>query len=304
MESLKKRLLSEIRGKVRFDEPLKRYTTYRIGGPADIFVEPATEEDVANTLAAAKEHGAPVYVMGSGSNLLISDTGVRGVVIRLGPSLGEIVFQGATVRAQAGASLPKLAKLAAERGLAGLEWGGGVPGTVGGAVAMNAGAHGGETSQVLKIAHLVSRGGERQAVPVDAMRYSYRKSGLIREEGHVVVAAEFALRPDRVDAILGRMKEYAARRRSTQPLGVPSSGSVFKNPPGDHAGRLIEAAGLKGTRIGNAEISQVHANFIVNLGGARADDVKGLVQLAQRVVRERFGIQLELEMELVGWDGL
>ena len=207
MESLKKRLLSEIRGKVRFDEPLKRYTTYRIGGPADIFVEPATEEDVANTLAAAKEHGAPVYVMGSGSNLLISDTGVRGVVLRLGPSLGEIVFQGATVRAQAGASLPKLAKLAADRGLAGLEWGGGVPGTVGGAVAMNAGAHGSETSQVLKIAHLVSRDGERQAVPVDAMRYSYRRSGLIREEGsrrcrrRVRLADRIASRQS-----LGRMK--------------------------------------------------------------------------------------------------
>lgn len=304
MESLKERLLSEISGSVRFDEPLKRYTTYRIGGPADIFVDAATEEDVIKTLRAAREHGAPVYVMGGGSNLLISDAGVRGVVLRLGPSLGEIVFQGETVRAQAGVSLPKLAKLAAEQGLAGLEWGGGVPGTVGGAVAMNAGAHGGETSRVLTVAHLVSRGGERLSVPVDRMRYSYRRSGLLREEGHVVVAAEFRLRQESAEAVIGRMKSYAARRRSTQPLGLPSSGSVFKNPPGDHAGRLIEAAGLKGTRIGGAEISQVHANFIVNLGGARASDVKELIDLARRVVCERFGIQLELEVELVGWDGV
>lgn len=303
MESLKKRLFSEIVGEVRFEEPLKRYTTYRIGGPADIFVAAALEEDVARTLKAAKEHGVPVYVMGCGSNLLISDEGVRGVVVRLGPSLGEIVFQGTTVRAQAGASLPKLAKLAADRGLTGLEWGGGVPGTVGGAVAMNAGAHGGETSEILRVAHLVSRDGERLTLPVDAMRYSYRRSGLIREEGHVVVAAEFGLQEESVEAVTERMKGYAARRRSTQPLGVPSSGSVFKNPPGDYAGRLIEAAGLKGARIGGAEISQVHGNFIVNLGGARASDVKGLIDLARRAVRDQFGIELELEVELVGWDG-
>lgn len=179
-----------------------------------------------------------------------------------------------------------------------------MPGTVGGAVAMNAGAHGGETGRILTVAHLVTRGGERISVPVDQMRYSYRRSGLIREEGHVVVAAEFRLRPESAETVIGRMKAYAARRRSTQPLGQPSSGSVFKNPPGDHAGRLIEAAGLKGTRIGGAEISQVHANFIVNLGGARASDVKALIELARRVVHERFGIQLELEVELVGWDGV
>lgn len=303
VESLKARLLSEIEGEVRFDEPLKRYTTYRIGGPADILVVAATEDDVAKTLRAAKEHGAPVYVMGSGSNLLINDTGVRGIVLRLGHSMGKVVFRGTTVRAQAGASLPKLAKMAADRGLSGLEWGGGVPGTVGGAVAMNAGAHGSETSEILLEAHLVSRNGERLTCSVESMQYSYRRSGLIREKGHVVVAAEFGLRAESVEAVTERMKAYAARRRNTQPLGMPSSGSVFKNPPGDYAGRLIEAADLKGTRIGGAEISSIHGNFIVNRGDARASDVKQLIDLAKSTVRDRFGIELELEVELVGWDG-
>jgi len=303
VEGLKKRLLAEIQGDVRFDEPLKRYTTYRIGGPADILVEAAAEEDVVATLLAAREFGVPVYVMGCGSNLLISDAGVRGVVLRLGHALGRIAVAGETVRAQAGASLPKLAKIAADHGLSGLEWAGGVPGTVGGAVAMNAGAHGGETSRVLVKAELVSREGRRFSAGPEEMRYSYRRSGLIRESRPVVVAAEFRLTRDDPQAVTARMKEFAARRRRTQPLGMPSSGSVFKNPPGDYAGRLIEAAGLKGTRIGGAEISTVHGNFIVNRGDARAEDVKSLIDLARNRVRDRFGIELELEVELVGWDG-
>lgn len=303
VEGLKRRLLEQIRGAVRFDEPLKRYTTYRIGGPADIFVDAASEEDVVNTLDAAREFGVPVYVMGAGSNLLVSDRGVRGIVLRLGPSLGEISFSGETVKAQAGASLPKLAKLAADRGLSGLEWAGGVPGTVGGAVAMNAGAHGGEISKILTGAALVSRAGRRLFAGPEEMEYSYRRSGLIRREGHVVLAAEFRLVRDDRRAILERMKRYAARRRSTQPLGMPSSGSVFKNPPGDYAGRLIEAANLKGTRIGGAEISTVHGNFIVNRGDASAEDVKRLIDLVRSTIRDMFGIELELEVELVGWDG-
>lgn len=303
MESLKARLLSEIQGEVRFNEPLRRYTSYRIGGPADILVQPATEEDVVKTLKAAWEHQTPVYVMGSGSNLLISDEGVRGVVLRLGHWLGEVTFSGNVVRAQAGAALPKVAKMATDRGLAGLEWGGGIPGTVGGAVAMNAGAHGGEIRDVLLRAHLVSRDGTRLACSVEEMQYSYRRSGLIRETGHVVVGAEFQLRPEGVEAITRRMREYAARRRSTQPLGLPSSGSVFKNPPGDYAGRLVEAANLKGTRIGGAQISEIHGNFIVNRGDATARDVKALIDLVRSTVRDRFGIDLELEVELVGWDG-
>lgn len=302
MESLKERLLEDVTGEVRFDEPLRRHTTYRIGGPADILVIPTQEADVVRTLRLCKEHGVPVYVMGAGSNLLVSDEGVRGVVLRLGHWMGQITVDGTTVRAQAGASLPKLAKVAGDKGLSGLEWAGGVPGTVGGAVAMNAGAHGSDTSRSLAQATLVTLDGERVTCSVSELKFAYRQSRLLREQRWVVVGAEFHLTPDEPGMILERMKAFAARRRHTQPLGMPSSGSVFKNPPGDFAGRLIEAASLKGTRIGGAQVSMVHGNFIVNTGNAQARDVYGLINLIRQRVKEEFDIDLELEVELVGWD--
>ena len=302
MESLRKSLAHRLRGEVRVDEPLKRHTTYRIGGPADLFVLPACVEDVLWTLRLSREAGATVFVMGAGSNLLVSDRGVRGVVLCLGQAMGRVEFEGERVRACAGVLLPRLAKLAAGRGLSGLEWAGGVPGTVGGAVAMNAGAHGSDTSRSLVAAHLASSDGELVVCPGEELGFEYRKSRLVRAGGYVVVAAEFRLEPGSVLEIEGRMKEFAARRRRTQPLGLPSSGSVFKNPPGDYAGRLIEAASLKGTRVGGAQVSTVHANFIVNTGDASADDVRRLIELVRRRVKEEFGVTLELEVELVGWD--
>ncbi len=302
MKSLSERLLKDVTGEVRFNEPLKRHTTYRIGGPAEILVLPSSESDVICTLRLSAEHGVPVYVMGSGSNLLVSDEGIRGVVLRLGHWMGQITIAGESVRAQAGASLPKLAKVVADHGLAGLEWAGGVPGTVGGAVAMNAGAHGSDTSRCLTQSFLVTRDGEPVTRSLSELKFSYRKSGLLREEHLVVLAAEFRLRRDDPEAVLARMKGFAARRRCTQPLGMPSSGSVFKNPPGDYAGRLIEACSLKGKKIGGAQVSTVHGNFIVNTGNARARDVYGLINLIRRRVKEEFDIDLEPEVELVGWD--
>lgn len=302
MKSLSERLLRDVTGEVRFNEPLKRHTTYRIGGPADILVLPTVEADVICTLRLCAEFGVPVYVVGSGSNLLVSDEGIRGVVLRLGHWMGQITIAGESVRAQAGASLPKLAKVAADNGLAGLEWAGGVPGTVGGAVAMNAGAHGSDTSRCLAKAYLVTRDGEPVTRSLSELKFSYRQSRLLREEHHVVLAAEYRLVRDDPQAIIARMKEFAARRRCTQPLGMPSSGSVFKNPPGDYAGRLIEACSLKGTKIGGAQISTVHGNFIVNTGNARARDVYRLINLIRQRVKEEFDIDLEPEVELVGWD--
>lgn len=302
VESLKRRLLSEIVGEVRIDEPLKRYTTYRIGGPADVLVIPVVEEDVVRVLRACHQAEVPLRVIGSGSNLLVSEAGVRGVVMRLGPKLGAVEFSGTTVRAQGGTSLPKLAKLAADRGLAGLEWAGGVPGTVGGAVAMNAGAHGSDTSRVLMYADMVDRAGNRRRISAEEMGFAYRTNRQVTNGGHVVLAGAFQLTPDDREAIIRRMKSFAARRRRTQPLGVPSTGSVFKNPPGDHAGRLIEAAGLKGVAVGGAQVSTVHANFIVNLGNATAYDVRTLIDRVKSKVKALFDIDLELEVELVGWD--
>lgn len=302
MQRWKKTLERDIRGIVRFNELLKRHTTYRIGGPADVIVMPTCAEDVATTLRLAADEGLPVYVMGSGSNLLVSDYGIRGIVLRLGHWLGEVQITGTRVKAQAGTSLPKLAKMAADRGLSGLEWAGGVPGTVGGAVAMNAGAHGSDTSRTIVWAHLVTRSGTRLSCTTQEMKFRYRQSELLREENHIVLGAEFDLKEDDPQEILARMKQFAARRRRTQPLGMPSSGSVFKNPPGDYAGRLIEAVSLKGVQIGGAQISSVHGNFIVNTGNACAQDVLDLIKLARRRVHEEFGVTLELEVELVGWD--
>lgn len=302
MESLRKSLVRRLAGEVRADEPLKRHTSYRIGGPADLFVLPSCVEDVLWTLRLAREAEVPLFVMGSGSNLLVSDRGFRGIVLRMGQAMGGVSFEGDRVWALAGVSLPKLAKLAADRGLAGLEWAGGVPGTVGGAVAMNAGAHGSDTSRSLRVAYLASREGALVERAGEDLEFAYRRSGLVRDGQYVVVAAEFGLERDLVEDIKGRMKEFAARRRRTQPLGMPSSGSVFKNPPGDHAGRLIEAASLKGTRVGGAQVSTVHGNFIVNTGGATADDVRRLIELVRRRVKEEFDVTLQLEVELVGWD--
>src|SRR5690606_40610757 len=184
----------------------------------------------------------------------------------------------------------------------GLEWAGGVPGSVGGAVAMNAGAHGSDTSRSLRAAYLVSRDGVLTERDGNELQFAYRRSGLIREGQYVVVAAEFSLERGQVDEIKGRMKEFAARRRRTQPLGMPSSGSVAKNPPGDHAGRLIEAASLKGTKVGGAQVSTVHGNFIVHTGDASAEDVRRLIDPVRQRAKEEFDVTLQLEVELVGWD--
>ena len=303
MRSLRESLSRRLAGEVRAGEPLKRHTTYRIGGPADLFVLPASVEDVVWTLRLAHDEGLPVFVMGSGSNLLVSDSGIRGIVLRMGQQMAKVRFSGAGVWAEAGLSLPRLAKLAADRELSGLEWAGGVPGSVGGAVAMNAGAHGSDTSVILTRAYLVSRSGELIEAARNDLKFAYRRCGLVREGRHIVVAAEFSLKPNAKEAIKGRMRELASLRRRTQPLGMPSSGSVFKNPPGDYAGRLIEAASLKGTQIGGAQVSTVHGNFIVNTGDARAEDVRRLIELVRRRVEEEFGVRLELEVELVGWDG-
>lgn len=302
MERLKRGLLGDVQGIVRFEEPLKRYTTYRIGGPADVLVVPASYQDVALVIKAAHEYGYPLFVMGCGSNLLVHDEGVRGIVLRLGNLMGQVTTSGNTITAGAGSLLPKVAKIAADHGLTGLEWGGGVPGTVGGAVSMNAGAHGGETSDILIAATVLDRTGQRHDLTSEDMGFRYRRSDLVKDNGLIVLEATFRLEQEDPAVVMNKMKAFALRRRMTQPLGQPSSGSVFRNPPGDYAGRLIEAAGLKGHRVGGAAVSTVHGNFIVNTGGARARDVLALIRLIQSRVKAEFAVDLELEVELVGWD--
>jgi len=282
------------------NEPLGKHTSARIGGPADAFLIAHTLDDLRAAAGIAWQHDLPLFILGGGSNILISDAGVRGLVIH--NQAEKVQFQGAAVIAESGASIIHLARRCAKQGLAGLEWAIGVPGSIGGAAYGNAGAHNGDMQAVVTRTTIATPEGDVGLSGKD-MAYMYRSSILKRERWQcVILSVELELKPDNPQAISARMKEYTAYRKRTQPPGA-TIGSMFKNPPGDYAGRLIEAAGLKDKRIGGAEISAIHANFFLNAGDATAGDVKALAELAQREVKGRFGVELELEIELVGeWD--
>jgi len=287
-----------VAGRVRADEPLARHTSFRIGGPADVLVTPDTAQELAAVVRAAGEAGAPLVVLGGGSNMLVGDGGIRGVVVKLGRGFRRVVWNAPCVEAGAAVQLGRLARDAAARGLAGLEYAEGIPGTVGGALFMNAGAYGGEVSETVDEVEGVDPSGVVRRVVRAALDFTYRRTAL--PAGFVVTAVRFRLRPEASDAVQARLADARGRRTASQPHGWANAGSVFKNPPGDYAGRLVELAGLKGTRVGGARISEQHGNFIVNEGAARATDVQALIQEAQRVVWERSGVWLEPEVRLVG----
>jgi UDP-N-acetylmuramate dehydrogenase len=273
-----------------------------VGGPADLLVLPETEDELAAVLRAASAHGARVTMLGGGSNVLVGDGGIRGVVVKLGRGFSDITWtptdDGATVRAGAAAQLGRVARDSVARGLAGLEHAEGIPGTVGGALFMNAGAYGGDLAGTVEAVCGLSGNGEPVRIERAGLTFDYRRTAL--PPGVVVTAVVLRLRGEATDAVQARMESARNRRVASQPHGEANAGSIFKNPTGDHAGRLIEAAGLKGARMGRARISERHANVIVNEGGARAGDVKALMDLAQRVVWERSGVWLEPEVRLVG----
>lgn len=279
---------------------LAPYTSARIGGPADALIVVKSADELAETAARLWEMNAPFIILGGGSNVLVSDKGVRGVVIL--NRAKEIRFETGErphVWAESGASFSAIANRAAELGLAGLEWAAAVPGTVGGAVYGNAGAFGGDMAGSLIEAEILTERG-REHWAVEKLEYGYRTSVLKRSAWkRVVLSAQMRLSHSAKEAVRFKMGEFVSQRKSTQPPGA-SMGSMFKNPPGDFAGRLIEAAGLKGARIGNAEISVVHGNFFVNHGDTKASDIRALIELAQKTVLEKFGVKLELEVELVG----
>jgi UDP-N-acetylmuramate dehydrogenase len=283
-------------------ELLARYTSARIGGPAEWLIVAETVESLVKAVQAAQAQGLAWHVLGSGSNVLAADSGVGGLVI-INRARSVMFKNDGRVYAEAGANLSSLARNCITRGLAGLEWAVNVPGTVGGAVVGNAGAHGGDVARSLESATILEQDGAVKEWPLERFDYGYRdsvlKRGAFSDGKPVVLAAVFALEPGDPDVLSRRANGFAARRKATQPPGA-SIGSMFKNPPGDYAGRLIEAAGLKGVRVGGAQISPVHANFFVNLGGATATDVKALIDLAQKEVQQRFGVGLELEIELFG----
>jgi len=285
-------------GAVHRDAPLARHVSFRIGGPADVLVLPRTLDELRRAAAWLYRAGEPFVVLGRGSNVLVADRGVRGVVLKTGRGQDRLRFDGPTVSAECGVSVPYLARQAALRGLAGLEFAGGVPGSIGGAVVMNAGAHGHCMAEIVRGVRVVTPDGER-AWRGGEMAYAYRESRL-QHEPAVVLDVDLELRADRPDAATARLDEWLRHRSDTQPLGPPSSGCIFRNPPGDHAGRLIDAAGGKRLRVGDAQVSERHANYILNMGRATASDVLDLIARVRDRVREAFGTALELEVKPLG----
>ena len=282
--------------------PLARYTAARIGGPAEYLLPVHSAAELAE--AAEKLWGLEIdfRLLGGGSNVLVADRGISGVVVL--NQAKEVKFAERHVWSESGASIGSIARRAGEKGLSGLEWAATVPGSVGGAIVGNAGAHGRDTASTLDHADVLHRHDGRGRWEIEQLEFDYRSSWLKRNPGQaVVLAGRFDLEPSDPAAVRSTMEEYVEYRQQTQPTGA-SIGSMFKNPEGDHAGRLIEAAGLKGERRGEAEISSKHANFFVNHGGATAADVYALIELAQQRVAEKFDVELELEVELLGdWEG-
>lgn len=282
------------------NEPLANHTTWRVGGPADWFVYPKSKQELQKTMHILYREGIPWRAIGRGSNLLVRDRGIRGAVIKLGTGLDHVKIEDTRITAGGGYSFVRLSGKAAKAGLAGLEYGSGIPGTVGGAVYMNAGAHGSDVSRTLVSAEVLLETGEFVTMLPEDLKFRYRTTVLQQEMPGIVTEATFQLKRGDAKKILEDVKAFKDRRRRTQPLQYPCAGSVFRNPQGDYAGNLIESAGLKGFRIGDAEVSTLHANFIINRGQATAKDVLDLIAEIQKVVREKFGVDLHTEVQVVG----
>ncbi len=285
------------RGSISLDEPLSKYTWMKVGGSADYYLEPADQNDLVDIVNYLQQNNFPYLILGRGSNVVVSDDGIRGVVINLESALQSLRLQGDCVVAEAGVWLQKFVDFCIQHEFAGVEMLAGIPGTIGGAVVMNAGAHGGQISDHVIYVEVL-RGEHVVRVPKENADFSYRHSAFSRD---IVLNALFRMPKGDKDDLAKRRKELILKRNETQPLELPNSGSMFKNPPNTFAAKLIEQAGLKGKRIGNAQISEKHANFIVNLGEAKAADIVQLLDLAQRTVYQNSGIQLELEVRLLGF---
>lgn len=284
-------------GALQPEAPLAPLTTWRFGGPAELLATPRGSEDVVRALRYARDRGIPWRVLGNGSNLLVRDCGVPGIVVRLRRARGPIDLRGSTLRVGAGVLLPAVVRAAVDAALSGIEFGAGIPGTIGGAVVMNAGWHEHEIGGVVEQVTWIDAEGETHHHTGEACRFAYRRSEF-RGSRRVVIEATLALHPEDPLRIRETMETYAAKRRTTQPTHLPSCGSVFVQPPGDFAGRLIDAAGLKGLRIGGVEVSRKHANFFVHVGPATASDALALVERVEVEVARRFGVRLEREFEL------
>lgn len=300
MKELAKQLQEMNIGTVRENEPLASHTTIKIGGPADLFIEPSSIENLEKAMTKIREAGVKWTAIGRGSNLLVSDKGIEGVVIKLGTGLDEVEVKGTKVRVGSGTSIVALALAMSRQGLSGLEFASGIPGSVGGAVYMNAGAHGSDISRILEKAYILFEDGKMEWLSVEEMQFSYRTSVLQKVRPGVVVEAVFNLQEGDKESIKAVIKKNKDYRKDTQPWSSPCAGSIFRNPLPNYAGQLVEKAGLKGYSIGGAQISEMHGNFIVNAGDAKAEDVLALIEHVKKTIWDLYEIEMETEVEIIG----
>ena len=284
---------------VHTDEPMSRHTTFRIGGNADYFVKPGNADEVAAVIVVCREYNIPYFILGNGSNLLVSDDGYRGMIINIMDNMDSVTVDGRIITAQAGAMLVRVSVMARDNALTGLEFASGIPGTIGGAVYMNAGAYGGEMKNVVKTVRAIDEYGRIYELDSEKMDFSYRHS-IVEERKLIVLEVTLELEHGSRQAIDDRMKELAEARRSKQPLEYPSAGSTFKRPEGYFAGKLIMDAGLRGYSVGGAQVAEKHCGFVINKGGATASDVVELIRDVQHDVDDKFGVTLEPEVKMLG----
>ena len=297
--------LNDIFGKdnVRLQESMAEHTSFRIGGPADYYVTPQDPESLAQGIALCAEENVPYYIVGNGTNLLIADRGFRGVIFQILRTMDSITCREEDgvllLFAQAGALLSRAARTVAEKGYAGFEFAAGIPGTIGGAVMMNAGAYGGEIGDHLLYVDVLDEKGQMLRLTLPELAFGYRRS-IVMDKGYIVLDVCMSFEKGDPDAVMQRVEELSGKRKSSQPLDYPSAGSTFKRPEGYFAGKLIQDCGLKGLTVGGAQVSEKHAGFVINIGGATAADVRELIRQVQAKVKEQFGVLLEPEIRMIG----
>lgn len=291
--------IKNIAENVSYNEPMSRHTSFKIGGSADCMVKAVSGGEISRVIAYCKENNIEFTVMGNGTNMLVGDKGIRGVVIKIASDMSDVLTDGEIVKAQSGVLLSRLANIAMKNSLGGLEFAGGIPGTLGGGIFMNAGAYGGELCNVVQSVKYITADGKINTAYGNELNFGYRRS-MFCETDNIILSAELKLEKADMGEIKAKMADFAQRRSDKQPLSVPSAGSTFKRPEGYFAGKLIEDAGLKGYAVGGAQVSEKHSGFVVNKGGATAKDVLDLIEYIRKTVKAKFGVTLEPEVRLVG----
>ncbi len=297
-----KEYFSEIKfNDIRYNEPLKNHTSFKVGGPADVMVIPTSEEELVKAVEICRDNGLKYFIMGNGSNLLIKDTGIRGVVIKINEGFDDVVVVDTKITAQAGALLTAVSKIALRESLEGMEFASGIPGTIGGAITMNAGAYGGEMKDIVSSVRVLTKDNQILDLTNEEMNFTYRNSK-VKDLELIVISVEIDLQHGEYDTIDEKIKDLTFQRTSKQPLELPSGGSTFKRPEGYFAGKLIDDAGLRGLRHGDAQVSDKHCGFVVNRGETSYKEIMELVGVIKKTVMDRFGVELEMEIKRVGDD--